>query len=102
MTIDLTLYHSPGACSRVPLILLEAAGAAYDLQLVRLHQGENKKPDFQRLNPKGKVPVLAWRGQVLTENMAIACFLAQQFPGAGLMPPPQQPWEFAQALSWLS
>lgn len=98
----LTLYHGPGACSRVPLILLEQAGARYELRILRLAAGDNKAGDFLRLNPKGKVPVLVQDGQALTDNVAIALYLAQLFPQARLLPAPQDAWAHAQAVSWLS
>jgi glutathione S-transferase len=39
-----TLYAAPGACSHVPMMALEEAGAAYDLELVRLMRGQHKSP----------------------------------------------------------
>ncbi|TFZ01277.1 glutathione S-transferase family protein [Ramlibacter rhizophilus] len=100
--MNITLHHAPGACSRTPLILLEQAGADYALRIVRLASGENHTEDFRRLNPRGKVPVLVHDGRVLSENVAIAGYLARLFPQARLMPAAQDAWEQAQALSWLS
>jgi glutathione S-transferase len=99
---ELILYHSPGACSRAPLLCLEKAKAPYELRIVRLQAGENRAAAFQELNPKGKVPVLVRDGQALTENVAILAFLATEFPQARLMPNPIDRWGYAQALSWLS
>jgi glutathione S-transferase len=99
---ELMLFHSPGACSRVPLLLLQKAKAQYELRIVRLMAGENNAPAFQELNPSGKVPVLVRDGEVLTENVAIATWLAREFPHAKLMPNPADGWGYAQALSWLS
>lgn len=94
--------HSPGACSRVPLILLERAGVPYDLRIVRLQQGEHLSPEFLALNPKGKVPVLIAGPDVITENLAIASWLALEYPHAQLLPPTSRALEFCQALSWLA
>jgi glutathione S-transferase len=99
---DLILYHSPGACSRAPLLCLHKAKADYELRIVRLMAGENRAPAFQELNPKGKVPVLVRNGEALTENVAILAFLATEFPQAKLMPNPADRWGYAQALAWLS
>jgi len=99
---ELTLYHSPGACSRVPLVLLAKAQAEYELRIVRTGAGENRTPAFLQVNPKGKVPVLVRNGEALTENVAIASFLAQQFPQARLLPNPLDGWGYGQALSWLA
>ena len=99
---ELALYHSPGACSRVPLILLAKAQADYELRIVRTAAGENRAPAFQQINPKGKVPVIVRNGEALTENVAIISYLAQQFPQARLLPNPLDGWGYGQALSWLA
>ncbi|MES2611871.1 MAG: glutathione S-transferase family protein [Pseudomonadota bacterium] len=94
--------HSPGACSRVPLILLERAGVPYDLRIVRLQQGAHLTPEFLALNPKGKVPVLMAGPDAITDNLAIAAWLALEYPHAQLLPPTSRALEFCQALSWLA
>jgi glutathione S-transferase len=98
----LVLHHAPGACSRVPLVLLQAARADFRLQLVQLKSGQQHQPAFQALNPKGKVPVLVHGEQVLTENLAISTWIARRYPDAQLMPRLEDDWSHAQALSWLS
>ncbi|MFS4580172.1 glutathione S-transferase family protein [Phaeobacter sp. C3_T13_0] len=79
-----TLYASPGACSRVPMITLEEAGAEFDVELVRFMRAAHKQPSYLALNPKGKVPCLITQDGPLTENPAIALYLADQF--SGLLP----------------
>lgn len=79
-----TLYAAPGACSRVPMITLEEAGVAFDLHLIRFMKGAHKQPDFLALNPKGKVPCLVTPEGPVTENVAIARYLASRH--AGLLP----------------
>ncbi len=76
-----TLYASPGACSRVPLITLEEAGAEFNVKLIRFMRGAHKQADYLALNPKGKVPCLITPDGPLTENPAIALYLADQFDG---------------------
>lgn len=91
---DFTLYAAPGACSRVPLITLEEAGADYDLHLVRFMKGEHKKPGYLAMNPAGKVPLLMTSEGPLSQNIAIARYLASQFPG--LLPQANTPLEDAK------
>jgi glutathione S-transferase len=97
-----TLFYAPGACSRVPLILLEKAGADYALQPVKLAAGEQRTPAFLQRNPKGQVPVLLHGERTVTENIAIASYLAALFPQAGLLPAAADVEAHVQALSWLS
>ncbi len=77
---DYTLHAAPGACSRVPLISLEEAGADYDLELIRFMKGEHKRPDYLAMHPAGKVPLLVTPEGPLTQNVAIARYLGQVFP----------------------
>lgn len=101
MPADYTLWFSPGACSRVSLIALEACGADYELRHVPLAQGANKEAAYLALNPKGKVPLLETSLGLLSENVAIVSWLDSRHPQAGLLPP-HNPWQRVQALSLMS
>lgn len=92
--MNFTLHAAPGACSRVPLMTLEEAGAEYDLELVRFMKGAHKSPGYLALNPSGKVPLLITPDGPLPENVAIARYLAGVFPG--LLPKPDTPYEDAR------
>lgn len=83
---QITLYASPGSCSKVSLILLEEAQVDFTLKLVRLNNGEHKQAAFRRINPKSKVPALVVDGVTITENPAIISYLAFLFPEANLLP----------------
>ena len=97
------LYFSPGACSLASHIALEELGQPYQLQKVSLADGENRKPEYLKLNPRGKVPTLTVDGKVLTENVGILSYLAGGNPKAGLWP--KETWDQAKIISsmaWLS
>jgi glutathione S-transferase len=53
---------------------------------VNLLQGEHKRPEFLRLNPAGKVPVLVDGDRVIPESAAIVLYLADKYPEKGLLP----------------
>jgi len=80
----LKLFYTPGACSMVPHIALEEAGAKYEKVLVDFRSGDQLKPDFLKINPKGRVPVLATNRGVLTEIPAILGYIAFTYPSAQL------------------
>ena len=96
----LRLYCSPGSCSQVTLIALEEAAVAYEAELVLLRRGDHQRAQFLAVNPKGKVPVLETPDGVLTENVAILCYLADRYPQSKLLPA-DTAWQRATALSAL-
>ena len=98
------LYFAPGACSFVPHVGLEAikgaSGEDFKPNLVKLHKGENKTPEYLAMNPNGQVPVLVVDGKPLSQIVAICDYLDRRFPQAGLLP--TESWARAQALSQLA
>jgi glutathione S-transferase len=80
----LKLYYSPGACSLASHIVLEEAKAPYTTQRVDLKAGEQRSPEYLKVNPKGRVPALATDRGVLTESPVILGYIAQAFPDARL------------------
>jgi glutathione S-transferase len=84
--MKLTLYYGPTTCATVPYVTLTEAGADFDVQNVNSPKGGNRTPEFLRLNPKHKVPVLIIDGEPLTENVAIQIWIHRQFPKARLLP----------------
>ena len=81
------LFYSPGACSVGIHVLLEEIGKPYEAVRLDLRGGEQLKPPFAEINPKGKVPTVQRDdGRVITEYPVIAHWLAKTNPQAGLMP----------------
>jgi glutathione S-transferase len=54
--------------------------------VVNLGRGEHRRPEFLRLNPAGKLPVLVDGDVVLTESVAIVLYLAAKYPERGFLP----------------
>ena len=93
-------FHSWGSCSLASLIALEEAGAEYEIVETSTKAGDQRKPQYLAINPKGRVPALVTERGVLTENVAILAWIAQTYPAAKLMP--TEPWAFAQAQAFNS
>ena len=97
----LTLFYAPGACSMASHIALEESGQPYEVKTVGLMQGEQNKPEYLNVNPRGKVPALKTDADgILTENVAILTYLAQTYPNAKLLP--TDPLGLARALSHMA
>ncbi len=77
---------------------LQELDADFEFIPFNLLGGENRHPDFLRLNPAGKVPVLVDGDMVLTESAAIVMYLAEKYAAKGLMPADLT--ERAQAYRW--
>ncbi len=97
---DLKLFYAPGVCSLAPHIVLEETGVSYEPVAIHFKAGEQRTPEYLKLNPKGRVPVLLAGDWVLTENPAILQFLARSFPEAKLWPEDLR--EQAKAAEWLA
>lgn len=102
--MQLTLYYSPGACSRVTLNALEALELDYQTVLISLQAANHKQPEYLAINPNGKVPALMIDGQVLCQNAMIIWTLHRMFGGSRLLPEnngsPIEQHEFLQDLCW--
>lgn len=77
---------------------LQELDAEFEFVRVNILAGENLHPDFLRLNPAGKLPVLVDGDLVLTESAAIVMYLAEKYGDKGLMPADLK--ERAQAYRW--
>ena len=85
--VGLTLYHAVPSRSSIARWMLEEVGQPYEVRLLDLKAGEQRRPDYLATNPMGKVPALDHDGVVVTEAAAICCYLADAFPQAGLNVP---------------
>jgi glutathione S-transferase len=96
------LYYSNGSCSLASHLTLEEAGAKFDAQRVDLREGEQKRPEYLKINPKAKVPALVLDGGVvITENPAIISYVADTHPQANLLAKPGEVAR-AKAQEWLA
>jgi glutathione S-transferase len=99
--MTLQLYYTPVACSMVPYINLNEAGADFEVMPLNFSKGEHMSPEYLRLNPKHRVPVLMIDGEPLTENVAINLWIARTFPQAKLLPiDPKQEIRAISLMAW--
>lgn len=80
------LYYFPGNASLLPHMMLREIGAPFELRLVDRAKDAQKSPEYLRLNPNGRIPVLIDGDLVLYETAAIALHLIDRHPEAGLAP----------------
>ncbi len=97
----LTLYYATNTCALASHIALEEAGADYEARWIDFGAAEQTKPDYLKINPKGRVPALATERGILTENPAILAYIAQTHAEARLAPL-ADPFAFAELQSFIS
>ncbi len=85
--MSITFYRSNGSsCALATQIALEEAGADYKAVKLDFSAGEQKKPAFLKINPKGRVPAMVTDKGILTETVALLLYVAQTYPKANLAP----------------
>ncbi|HJU28655.1 MAG TPA: glutathione S-transferase family protein [Candidatus Binataceae bacterium] len=67
-------------------IVLAEKGLSYELIQIDLAQGEQRRPDFLRLNPFGRVPVLVDEDTTIYDSTIIAEYLEDEYPEPPLLP----------------
>lgn len=66
--------------------LLTELGLEFETRWLNREEKEFEKPDFLRLNPMGRVPVLEMGDQVVFESGAICAYLADLYLEKGMAP----------------
>lgn len=76
------LYSFAGSCGLASHIVLNWIGEPFHIELIQKEQ--TRTPQYLKLNPMGKVPLLDDDGFILSENAAVLMYLADKDPQAGL------------------
>jgi glutathione S-transferase len=87
--MSLVFYYSPQSSASPVHWTLEELGVPYERRPVDLKAGEQKKPEFLKINPNGRVPVLVHDGVPIFESAAIQMYLGELYGvDKGLYPKP--------------
>lgn len=87
-TRKVTFFHAPQSRSVGVRVMLEAMGADYELRLLSLQAGDQRKPDYLKVNPMGKVPAILHGETLVTEQAAVYMYLAELYAESQLAPSP--------------
>jgi glutathione S-transferase len=81
------LYDYPDCpfCQKVRVVLAEK-DLEYERVHVDLYKGEQRSPEFLKLNPYGKVPVLIDEDVVIYDSTIINEYLDEEYPNPPMMP----------------
>src|ERR1700761_6678581 len=83
----ITLFHAPRSRSQRFLFLLEELGAPYEIKTVTIRRADGSGAiDPLNPHPHGKTPAIRDGETVVFESTAIALYLTDKFPQAGIGP----------------
>jgi glutathione S-transferase len=98
--MSLIFYYSPQSSASPVHWTLEELGIPYEKVLIDLKAGEQKKPEFRKLNPNARVPLLVHEGTPIFESAAIQMYLGESFGAEkGIYPPPGP--RRGEAMKWI-
>lgn len=95
----MTLYEFGPTRSTRARWTLQELGIPFEAVRVNLPTGEHRRPEFLRINPAGRIPVLVDGDLVVRESVAIVVYLAEKYPEKRLLPTDAR--SRAEANQWL-
>src|SRR5262245_35996659 len=101
VSMGLVFYYAPMSTATVVHWAVEELGVPMDKVKIDLQAGDQKKPEYLKLNPNGRVPLLVHDGRAIFESLAIMIHLGETFGvEKGLFPPPGL--DRAEAIQWMT
>ena len=83
----LDLYHNDmSACAQKVRVTLAEKGLQWESHHLDLRAGDQQKPGYLKLNPRGVVPTLVDNGKVVRESTVIMEYLDDEYPEPQLRP----------------
>lgn len=87
--MSLIFYYSPMSTAEVTSLVLAELDIPHERVMIDIRGGDTKKPEFLKLNPNGKVPLIVHDGVPIFESAAITMYLGELFGvDRGLYPAP--------------
>ncbi|GAW34508.1 glutathione S-transferase GST-6.0 [Roseovarius sp. A-2] len=97
------LYYAKGTIAIATAIALHEAGLDFEPVRLDFRAGEQTGPEYQTINPKGRVPALVTEQGILTETAAILDYIADIAPATGLRPSgPYEAAKMREAMCYLA
>jgi glutathione S-transferase len=97
------LYYAKGTIAIATAIALHEAGLDFESVRLDFRAAEQTGPEYQAINPKGRVPALVTDQGILTETAAILDYIADIAPAAGLRPSgPYEAAKMREAMCYLA
>ena len=99
--MSLTFYYSPMSTATITELVIGELGVPCEKIRVDLQKGGTHTPEYLRLNPNGKVPMIVHDGTPIWESAAITMYLGDVFGVAKNLYPPSGP-QRGEAMKWIT
>jgi len=73
----IAFYYAPMSTASITRLVIEELGLDVETHRVDLSRGETHTPEFLRLNPNGRIPVIVHEGMAIWESSAITMYLGE-------------------------
>ena len=93
------IYHAPNTRSVRILWLFEELGLSYELEHYKLGDPEMRTPEYRKIHPLGRVPVLEDGAVKIFESGAIIQYVLEKYGQGKFIPTVDAP-NFARYLQW--
>ncbi len=95
----LELYHNDmSACAQKVRVTLAEKGLEWQSHHLDLRAGDQQRPEYLKLNPRGVVPTIVDNGRVVRESTVIMEYLDDEYPEPALRP--RDSYQRAQMRLW--
>lgn len=98
--MSLVFYHAPMSTATITELVLAELGEPCEKVKVDLKAGESRKPEYLKLNPNGKVPLIVHDGTPIWESAAITMYLGEVF-GVSKKLYPAPGTKRGEAMKWI-
>jgi len=98
--MNLTFYYAPMSTATLTDLVIEELGIPCKRVKLDIQKGDAKKPEFLKLNPNGKVPLIVHGDVPIFESAAITMYLGEQFGVEKKLYPAPGP-KRGEAMKWI-
>ena len=93
------IFHAPNTRSVRIVWLFEELGLPYEIESYKLGDPSMRAPDYLKVHPMGRVPVLQDKNMKIFESGAIVQYVLEKY-GDGKFVPPSASSDFGTYLQW--
>lgn len=99
--MSLVFYYSPMSTAEVTKLIIEELEIPCKVVQLSIKDGDTKKPEFMKLNPNAKVPVIVHDDVPIWESAAITMYLGEMFGVEKKLYPAPGP-KRGEAMKWIA